>query len=75
MSNIGRLLYGYCNGYFGGGYYSLMRIEAEGVDWVVARDTGSSRNSPPMFAGFDNQGAEKQTLIDAWAKKPDDWDV
>lgn len=34
---IGKILPGYCNGYFGRTYTSKV-IEAVGNDWVVARD-------------------------------------
>ena len=38
MLYVGQRLYGYCGGYFGRGSYDDKRIEAFGVDWVVARE-------------------------------------
>ena len=38
MLQIGQLLYGYCGGAFGRDSYFNKRIEAMGIDWVVARD-------------------------------------
>ena len=38
MIRIGTLLYGYCGGGFGRDSYQDKRVEAIGVDWVVARD-------------------------------------
>ena len=66
MSNIGRVIYGFCGGFFGRDSYSDKRIEAEGIDWVVAR--AMQRNAEPEFASFDSP-AEKQHLIDEWASE------
>jgi hypothetical protein len=38
---IGELLYGFCGGYFGRDSYGTKRVEAVGIDWVVAREEGS----------------------------------
>lgn len=35
---IGAILYGNCEGWFGKNCYNEKRVEAIGVDWVVARD-------------------------------------
>lgn len=43
MIRIGTLLYGFCGGYFGGDSYEDKRVEAVGVDWVVAREIESGR--------------------------------
>lgn len=48
--NIGRHLYGFCNGYFGRDSYSNKRIEAEGDDWIVARAYNES--AAPEFAYY-----------------------
>jgi hypothetical protein len=40
MLAIGTKLYGYCGGWFGRDAYDTKRIEAVGVDWVVARAWG-----------------------------------
>lgn len=34
---VGQMLYGFCGGYFGDSYNDK-RVEAVGVDWVVARE-------------------------------------
>ena len=34
----GQVLYGYCGGWFGRDSYANKRIEAIGIDWVVARE-------------------------------------
>lgn len=34
---VGTILKGFCNGYFGRDSYDTKRVEAVGVDWVVAR--------------------------------------
>ena len=35
---VGQVLYGYCGEYFGRDSYESKRVEAVGVDWVVARE-------------------------------------
>ena len=68
--NIGKLIYGYCNGYFGRDSYDTKRIEAEGWDWIVAREL--DENSRPEFAQF-NSEKEKQERINEWSVKPKDY--
>jgi hypothetical protein len=63
MNNIGRTLFGYCNGYFDN-CYSEKRIEAEGYDWVVVREEGTNN---PLFCHFERP-SDKQRLIEEWAK-------
>lgn len=65
--NIGRLLYGYCNGYFSRDSYYTKRIEAEGIDWIVAREVDETAS--PEFASF-KQPEDKQALIEEWSVKP-----
>jgi hypothetical protein len=66
--NIGRIIYGYCEGYFGRDHYGEWLIEAEGVDWIVVRDIdgnfGSSRSD---FTSFKDE-KEKQEKIKEWSK-------
>ncbi len=38
---VGTLLRGYCNGCFGSNSYEEKRVEAVGIDWVVAREVES----------------------------------
>lgn len=69
MSNVGRMLYGYCNGEFGRDSYHERRIEAEGYDWVVARDD----DGDPAMATFKN-AAQKEIMLDKWSVSPIDED-
>lgn len=64
MSNVGRVIHGYCNGYFGRDSYHDKRIEAEGYDWVVVREDGE-----PNFCYLDPK--EKQELLDKWSIEED----
>ena len=66
MSNIGKVLYGFCNGYFGRDSYEDKRIEAEGVDWIVARAT--EEDYLPEFCSFENE-EKKQEYINEWGKE------
>ena len=63
-ANVGRLIYGFCNGYFGRDDYSTKRIESEGVDWIVCRYS----DSDVSFASFENE-EEKQEMINRWSKE------
>lgn len=38
MLPIGIQLFGFCGGWFGHDAYNTKRVEAVGVDWVVARE-------------------------------------
>ena len=64
-SNIGLLLYGFCNGYFGRDSYHTKRIEGEGEDWIVAR--ALEANAKPEFAQFYNP-LQKWCYIQEWSK-------
>ena len=67
MSNIGRLLYGFCNGFFGRDSYGTKRIEAEGVDWIVARDV-DTYDAKPEFASFPTP-EQKEEHIKEWSRE------
>jgi hypothetical protein len=41
MILVGQVLKGYCGGYFGSRSYGAKRVEAVGIDWIVARDVES----------------------------------
>lgn len=45
---IGRVLYGFCGGFFGREEYDEKCIEAIGKDWIVARKS----NGQVVFASF-----------------------
>jgi hypothetical protein len=62
--NIGRVIYGLCNGFFGRNSYDNKRIEAEGIDWIMAREM--EPDAKPEFAIFENMQS-KQRYIDEWA--------
>jgi hypothetical protein len=63
---VGLVLYGYCNGYFGRDSYRDKRVEAFGVDWIVARE----ENGTPVFANMAGV-RDEESLIQAWAKEPE----
>lgn len=65
MTHIGRTIYGFCNGFFGSSNYSTKVIEAEGKDWIVARD----EEGYPHFADFVNWELEMDKLIEEWTQK------
>ena len=67
MCRVGMLLHGYCNGYFNYDFYGRRRIEAVGVDWIVARH----EDGKPDFAQFDSAG-ELEEKVGEWSIKPDD---
>lgn len=52
MIYVGMVLYGYCDGYFGRDSYKNKRVEAFGVDWIVARDDSGGL----CFADFKESG-------------------
>ena len=61
---IGTLLNGYCNGFFGRDSYGEKRIEGSGVDWVVVRE----EDGKPNFASFDSL-EDRNYYIDVWVKE------
>lgn len=67
MTKVGMMLYGYCTGYFGSYSFCDKRIEAVGIDWIVARDGDGYLH----FAYFDRP-EEMDNMIAAWSKKDDD---
>lgn len=67
MCNVGKIIYGFCNGFFGRDSYSDKRIEAEGFDWIVARGM-NDENAYPEFAIF-NDEEEKNKYIKEWNEK------
>jgi hypothetical protein len=69
MSNVGKLIYGFCDGFFGRESYDNKRIEAEGPDWIVSREL--REDAVPEFCAF-RQGWDKQELIDKWVVKPEE---
>lgn len=66
--NIGRTIYGYCNGFFGRDDYDEKIIILEGRNWIVCRYVDVERVTCANF----NTTEEKQQYIDDWAKEPED---
>lgn len=63
MSNLGRTIYGYCNGFFGRDSYEDKIIIAEGNTWILVRSKDSEY---VMVANFENS-AEKDEYVANWA--------
>jgi hypothetical protein len=61
---IGTLLNGYCNGFFGRDSYGEKRVEGSGVDWVVVRE----ENGEPNFASFESMG-DRDYYINLWLEE------
>lgn len=64
MVLTGQILFGFCNGYFGRDSYENKRIEAIGVDWIVAREIESGE---VLFATFDKP-EEMLECVSRWSK-------
>ncbi|NCB03591.1 MAG: hypothetical protein EOM67_15780 [Spirochaetia bacterium] len=69
-NNIGKVLYGYCNGYFGRDSYSDKVIIAEGDLWVVAMP---EYGKYPDTACFDSV-EEKNKRIKEWSVREEEDD-
>jgi len=70
---IGMVLHGFCNGYFGRDSYNDKRIEAFGVDWIVAREDGGN----VVFAIFNSVDSvdsvkEIDELVKEWRQEEDE---
>lgn len=63
---VGQPLYGYCGGWFGRDSYRDKRVEAVGVDWVVARDEGGEAH---CAIGHDVH----ESLMQFTIKPEEDW--
>lgn len=73
MSNVGRVLYGNCEGVFGRDSYATKRIEAEGFDWIVVRDIQETAPGYVQadFAAFSDP-TEKARFVAKNSERPDD---
>lgn len=60
MSNIGKPLYGWCQGVFGDYNYGIKRIEGEGFDWIVVRDNHGESH----FASFADSSEKLNFIMD-----------
>lgn len=66
---VGEMLYGFCNGYFGRDSYDKKRIEAVGADWIVCRD----EYDDAIFASFPKERLESDKFwedVTQWRIKP-----
>lgn len=68
MSNIGRLIFGFCNGFFGRDDYATKIIIFETDTAIVCRYLDEDDNYITV-ANFDSR-EEKQKYIDDWSRKP-----
>lgn len=67
---IGQVLYGYCNGYFGRDSYNNKRVEAIGYDWIVVRELSLTDDGKPDFCYIRQE--DHQELIkssEQWKKE------
>lgn len=67
---VGKPLYGYCGGAFGRDSYRDKRIEAFGVDWIVARE----EYGEVVFAEFQSEEAMRRFVAEFSTKPPEDDD-
>lgn len=65
MSNIGKILNDYCNGYFGRNSYGEKVIIGEGPEWIVVREEIEDEKTFLNFASFDSE-AQKERLLKEW---------
>lgn len=63
MCEVGEVFTGFCYGFFGRDSYGEKRVEAHGVDWIVAREDGQ-----PVFASFVSR-KQKDEMVEAWRKE------
>ena len=71
MNNIGKIIYGYCNGYFGRDDYETKIIVFETECSICCRyiDNGKWKEKGWLScANFDN-AQKKQECIDRWSKE------
>ena len=66
MILVGTKLYGFCGGWFGRDAYGDKRVEAVGVDWVVARTLADCDDGyrAPLFA----EGPDVHTALEPYTK-------
>ena len=73
-SNIGRRIYGYCNGYFGRDDYDDKIVVAEGVNWVVCERINNEYSELeyiPTFVHFTSEREKNDKLIE-WGERKDE---
>ena len=64
-AQVGQLLKGFCDGFFGRDSHSDKRIEAIGLDWLVARNMEFDK---PELATFHN-AANLEMWVARWTKE------
>ena len=65
MYNVGKVIYGFCNGFFGRDDYENKIIIAEGDNWIVCKYCDDLASYRVTFASFNNAD-QKQLFINAW---------
>lgn len=71
MKNIGKTIYGFCNGYFGRDDYDTKIIVFETDKSICCRNISDdkwNKNNWLTVANFDSE-EEKQNCIDRWSKE------
>lgn len=63
---VGAVLHGYCNGFFGDSYH-CKRVEGVGADWIVAREMNSLRMEV-LFGWFENRNLPPGVVED-WLRR------
>ena len=72
MKNIGKMIYGFCNGYFGRDDYDTKIIVYETPKAICCTYVDSQYNGILTTANFKNE-KEKQECIDAWCNNNDEY--
>ena len=70
-NNIGKRIYGYCNGFFGRDDYNDKIIIFETAKAIVCMYADSYRGDAITVANFDSE-EEKNSYVAKWAEE--DWD-
>jgi len=66
MINVGRIIYGYCEGWFGRDDYDNKIIISEGENWIVCKKANDVYTKLVSFAQFDSE-EEKLIYIKKWS--------
>lgn len=76
---VGTNIYGYCNGYFDRDHYGVYEhiIEAEGEDWILARDNDGCEGEDGVYLAHFDDAAEKDSLVSYWAseEQKEEWNL
>lgn len=64
--NIGKIIYGFCSGWFGRDDYNDKIIIAEGENWIVCKYVDGIDSNEVTFASFKSK-EEKNNKIEEWS--------